>query len=113
MTDLALIRRFGMVIGLRDDCEEAYVTLHAGSGVRDLLSSANIRNFSIFLHRLPDGKLYEFGYYEYWGDNYKKDIDALSAHPRNIEWLAACDPMQFPLPGKTGWTEMKQVFYHQ
>ena len=64
----------------------------------DLLAAANIRNFSIFLHRLPDGRLYEFGYYEYAGKDYERDMEALAAHPRNTEWLALCDPMQLPLP---------------
>lgn len=112
MTAPRQIRRFGMVIGLREEHATAYVALHAGPGVRDLLIAANIRNFSIFLHRLPDGKLYEFGYYEYVGSDYDADMAALAAHPRNAEWLSLCDPMQLPLPGETGWTEMEEVFHN-
>jgi len=112
LTATGSTRRFGMLIGLREECANDYVALHAGPGVRDLLAAANIRNFSIFLHRLPDGRLYEFGYYEYAGENYEADMAALAAHPRNTEWLALCDPMQLPLPGETGWAEMNQVFYN-
>lgn len=107
------MKRFGMVIGLKDDSEVAYRTLHAGVGVRDLLSAANISNFNIFVHRLPDGKLYEFGYYEYIGTDYEGDMMRLASDPRNVEWLSLCDPMQVPLPGSTGWTIMEQVFFNE
>lgn len=99
-----------MVIGLREESAPAYIALHAESGIRDLLTAANIRNFNIFVQRLPDGHLYEFGYYEYVGDNYEADMAALDAHPRNREWLALCNPMQRPLPGANGWTEMQSIF---
>ena len=101
-----------MVVGLREESADAYVALHAGPVIRDLLTAANIRNFNIFLHRLPDGKLYEFGYYEYGGENYEADMAALAAQSRNIDWLALCDPMQVPLPGNTGWAEMRSVFFN-
>jgi L-rhamnose mutarotase len=107
------MKRIGMVIGLRDDKADEYKALHAGPGVRELLSQANIRNFNIFLQRLPDGRLYEFGYYEYVGENYGADMAWLAAQPRNIEWLQLCDPMQVPLPGQAGWTEMEQVFLNE
>ena len=112
MTDEPSVRRFGMVIGLREEHAEAYVALHEGTGVRDLLTAANIRNFSIFLQRFPDGQFYEFGYYEYVGQDYEADMAVLAAHPRNVEWLALCDPMQRPFPGTTGWTEMQAIFHN-
>lgn len=112
MIENAPLRRFGMVIRLRDEAAEAYKALHAGAGVRDLLTEANILNFNIFLHRLPDGSLYEFGYYEYVGNDYSADMAKLAAHPRHIEWLALCDPMQLPLPGQTGWTAMEQIYFN-
>ena len=58
------IKRVGMVIKLKPEYMEEYKALHAdsNSGVRDLLVKANMRNFSIFLHRLDDGNYYELGY---------------------------------------------------
>ena len=106
------LQQYGMVIGLKDECEVAYRTLHLGLGVRDLLSAANISNFNIFIHRLPDGNLYEFGYYEYTGTDYQGDMMRLASDPRNLEWLSLCDPMQVPLPGSTGWTIMERVFFN-
>lgn len=108
------IRRVGMVIGLRDDAAPAYRRLHADdeAGVRDLLTKYHVRNFSIFLHRLPDGRLYEFAYYEYVGTDYESDMAALDAEPRNLAWLARCDPMQLPLPGEASWAAMERVYHN-
>lgn len=66
MTDASPIRRFALVVGVGEESADAYIAIHAGPGIRDLLTAANTRNFSVFLHRLPDGKLHlhEFGYYE-------------------------------------------------
>ena len=108
------IKVVGMVIGLKEDKIEEYKKLHAdnNAGVRDLLNKYNMHNFSIFLQKMPDGKYYEFGYYEYTGDDFEGDMSKLSAEKRNIEWLKVCDPMQTPLPGADGWTEMEQVYYN-
>lgn len=54
----------------------------------------NRRNFTIFLQRMPDGHLYEFGTYVYTGTNLKHDMALLAKEPRNVAWLAVCDPMQ-------------------
>ena len=39
-------RRFGLVIGIRNECIEEYRTIHDGPGVRDLLTSFGIKNFN-------------------------------------------------------------------
>jgi L-rhamnose mutarotase len=108
------IKRVGMVVQLNDEHMDAYKKLHADSnpGVRDLLTKYNMANFSIFLHEI-DGKWYEFGYYEYVGDDFEADMAALDAEPRNKEWLKICDPMQIPLEGETGWAEMERVYFNQ
>ena len=108
------VRRVAMVIGLRDESVEAYRRLHADDepGVRDLLNTYHVRNFSIFLQRLPDGHLYEFAYFEYVGDDLERDMAALAAEPRNVAWLAQCDPMQRPLPGAESWTTMEPIYHN-
>ena len=108
------IKRVGMVIKLKPEYIEKYKALHADSnpGVRDLLVKANMRNLSIFLHQLDDGNYYEFGYYEYHGDDFEADMAKLAKEDRNIEWLKVCDPMQVPLEGYDGWAEMEQVYYN-
>ena len=106
------MQRFGLVIGLRGDRADDYRRLHDGPGVRDLLHEVHIRNFSIFIHRLPDGQLYEFAYYEYVGKDYESDMTRLAAEPRHRAWLELCDPMQLPLPGEATWARMDQVYFN-
>ena len=108
------VERVGMVIELRADKVDEYKALHVDSnpGVRDLLSKYNIRNFSIFLREIG-GRFYEFGYYEYVGDDYEGDMARLAAEPRNEEWLKVCDPMQIPLPGEESWAVMEQVYFNE
>jgi len=107
------VKRVGMVIGVRPEKIQEYRALHADSnpGVRDLLNKYNMHNFSIFLHEI-DGKFYEFGYYEYTGDNYEEDMAKLDAEPRTKQWLKICDPMQLPLKGEKSWAIMEQVYYN-
>ena len=107
-------RRLGMVIGVSEDRVGDYRALHADDhpGVRDLLCAAGIRNFSIFIDRLPDGALYLFGYYEYHGSDYEADMARLDAEPRNREWIAMTAPMQIPFPGQAGWKIMEEVYHN-
>ena len=109
------VLRVGMVIKIKPEYIEEYRALHSdmNSGVRDLLTEANMHNFSIFLHQMDDGNWYEFGYYEYTGDDFEFDMAKLNKHPRNVEWLKLCDPMQLPLDGYQGWAEMEQIYYNQ
>jgi L-rhamnose mutarotase len=112
------VKRVGMVIGIRPEKIQEYKELHADSnpGVRDLLNKYNMHNFSIFLHEI-DGKFYEFGYYEYTGNNYEEDMaklaaEKLAAEPRNKRWLKICDPMQVPLKGEKSWAIMERVYHN-
>lgn len=107
------IKRVGMVVGIKPEKIEEYRRLHADSnaGVRDLLNKYHMHNFSIFLQKIDD-KWYEFGYYEYTGDDFKADMAKLYAEPRNKEWLKLCDPMQVPLDGEKGWAKMERVYYN-
>ena len=59
----ATVKRVGMVIKLRPEYVEQYLSLHADSspGVRDLLTKYHLKNFSIFLHKIG-GEYFEFGF---------------------------------------------------
>ena len=105
------VKRVGMVTQLRPEKLAEYKRLHADSnpGVRDLLTKYHMRNFSIYLQKI-EGKWYEFGYYEYAGKNFEADMATMAKEPRTIEWLKMCDPMQKPLPGSKGWTDMERVY---
>jgi L-rhamnose mutarotase len=109
------VKRVGMVVGINPEMIDEYKRLHAAenAGVRDLLNKYHMHNFNIFLQQMPDGKWYEFGYYEYTGTDFEGDMAQMAKEPRNIEWLKTCDPMQIPLPGAKGWTEMESVYFNQ
>jgi L-rhamnose mutarotase len=104
-----------MVIGIKPEVIEEYKRLHDDSnpGVRDLLSVANMENFSIFIHQFDDGNYYLFGYYEYTGNDFEADMAKLAKEERNIEWLKVCDPMQIPFEGQNSWSVMEQVYYNK
>lgn len=108
------VKRVGMVTKIKPEHLEEYLVLHADStsGVRDLLIKYNMRNFSIFMTQLEDGNYYEFGYYEYWGDDFDDDMRRLDKEPRNQAWLKVCDPMQIPLEGETSWREMQRIYFN-
>lgn len=108
------VKRVGMLIGVKPDRLEEYRELHSDShpGVRDLLAAASIRNFTIFLTEMPDGKPYLFGYYEYHGNDYQTDMARLSEEPRNTQWLSMTDPMQVPLPGEQTWKPMEEIYHN-
>ena len=109
------VRRIGMVIGIKPEKIKQYKALHAdsNSGVRYLLSKYHIRDFSIYLRRLDDGKDYLFGYYEYDGKDYQADMNHLAAEPRNQEWLSVMDPLQVPLRGEKSWATMDLVYHNE
>ena len=106
------VKRVGMVIKIKPERLKEYLALHSDSeaGVRDLLIKYNLRNFSIFMTQLEDSNYYEFGYYEYWGNDFEADMKMLEAEPRNKAWLERCDPMQIPLDGEISWREMKRIY---
>lgn len=109
------VKRVGMVVKVKKDKLEEYKKLHADSnpGVRDLLSQYGMRNFSIFLVQMADSAWYEFGYYEYWGNNLEDDMAKLAEEPRNKQWLELCDPLQEGiLPDQQGWKQMDRLYYN-
>lgn len=108
-------KRVGMVVKVKTEKLEEYKRLHAdnNAGVRDLLIKYNMRNFSIYLVQLADSNWYEFGYYEYWGDDLEADMAIMAKEPRNKEWLEMCDPMQEGIiPGQEGWKKMDRIYYN-
>jgi L-rhamnose mutarotase len=108
------VKRVGMVVGLNPKDISDYKILHSDSnpGVRDLLNKYNMHNFSIFLHQI-EGKWYEFGYYEYTGDDFEADMAKMDAEPCIRAWLKVCGPMQLPLKGEKSWATMEQVYYNE
>ena len=108
------MQRMGMVLGLKPEKVEEYKRLHAAvwPEILDMISTCNIRNYSIFLKE-PENLL--FGYWEYHGSDFDTDAARMAADPKTQEWWAVCMPCQEPLPTrKEGewWAMMEEVFHH-
>lgn len=110
------MKRYGWVIGLKDEKIEEYKRLHAAvwPGVLDMIKACHIQNYSIYLRRLPDGKTYLFSYLEYGGEDFKLDMARMADDPITQEWWDLCKPCQEPLVDReegSWWADMEEVFH--
>jgi L-rhamnose mutarotase len=105
------MQRYGTVVGVRPDRKAEYLALHANvwPQVEQMITSANIRNFTIFVH----GDLL-FGYYEYVGDDHAADLARIAADPDTQRWWALTDQCQESLPGTppgSPWAPMSEAWH--
>ena len=110
------MKRYGMVIGLKPEKIEEYKKLHAAvwPDVLKMIAQCNIRNYSIYLRRLPDGHHYLFSYFEYTGRDFDADMAVMAADPTTQKWWAICMPCQEPLKDRAEdqwWAAMDEVFH--
>lgn len=108
--------RYGSVIGLREEQMEKYKKLHAAvwPDVLKRIEECNIRNYSIYLHQLDDGKYYLFSYFEYAGRDFKADMAKMAADPTTQRWWKETDPCQFRVKHRKKdehWASMEEVFH--
>ena len=108
------VKRFGSVIGLIPEKERYYRELHAATwpSVLERIKKSNMRNFSIYTTEL-EGKKYLFSYFEYVGQDFEADMDAIAADPETKRWWKETDPCHLPLPNRkpgANWCEMEMVF---
>ena len=78
------------------------------------ITRSNIRDYSIYLARLPDG-LYLFSHFVYVGEDWDADMAAIAADPETQRWWRETDPCQSPLPDRVPgdwWTRLVEVFHH-
>ncbi|TPK20098.1 L-rhamnose mutarotase [Mesorhizobium sp. B2-5-9] len=107
------MKRMGLCIGLKAEAIVVYKRVHAAvwPEVLEIISRANIRNYSIFL-REPEDLL--FAYWEYHGDDFAADAARMGEEPAMRKWWELCDPMQQPLPTRAQgewWAAMQEVFH--
>jgi len=110
------MKRYGMVIGVKADKIEEYKKLHAAvwPGVLKMIAQCHIRNYSIYLRQLDDGRHFLFSYFEYTGSDFAADMAKMAADPTTQRWWSVCSPCQQPLdsrnPGEW-WAGMEEVFH--
>ena len=105
------MKRYGMIIGLRPEHEEAYKVAHRAvpEPILRMIKQCNIRNYSIYLR---DSTLYS--YFEYTGIDYAADMAKMAADPATQEWWSRMGPMQEPRADRAEgewWAEMEEVFH--
>ena len=110
------MKRYGSVIGVRDEKLAEYKELHAAvwPGVLKMIKECHIRNYSIYLRKLPDGRHYLFSYFEYTGSDFAADMAKMAADPTTQKWWAACMPCHQPLDDRASgewWAGMEEVFH--
>jgi len=110
------MKRYGSVIGVRESKLKEYKKLHAAvwPGVLKMIKKCHIRNYSIYLRKLPGGRYYLFSYFEYTGRNFAADCRRMAADPTTQKWWSVCIPCQQPLRDrKKGewWAGMEEVFH--
>lgn len=107
------MQRMGWVIGIAPEHIAEYKRLHAAvwPTVLARIHRSNIRNYSIFL-REPENLL--FGYWEYVGDHFEADMQAIAADPETQKWWTLCGPCQVPLSSRSPgehWAALESVFH--
>jgi L-rhamnose mutarotase len=105
-----------MVLGLKADKIAEYKRLHTAVWPEVLrqIAACNLRNYTLYLRRLPDGKYYLFSTFEYVGVDLAADLAAMAADPATQRWWALCMPFQEPLPDRAEgewWASMEEVFH--
>jgi L-rhamnose mutarotase len=110
------MKRYASVIELRPEKAEEYKTLHAAvwPAVLEMIRACHLQNYSIYLRRLPDGRLFLFSYFEYTGRDFAGDMARMAADPKTQKWWAVCKPCQQPLPDRAPdewWAAMEEVFH--
>jgi L-rhamnose mutarotase len=109
-------RRYGSVIGIKQESIEEYKRLHADvwPAVLKNIKECNIRNYAIYLGELEKGKYYLFSYFEYIGEDFEADMAKMAADPTTQKWWDVCKPSQEPLKTRAKgewWAQMEEVFY--
>ena len=110
------VQRYGSVIGVKEDMLEKYKELHANPWpeINAKLKEVNIQNYSIYLTQFPDGKYYLFSYFEYTGDDFKRDMAKMGTDPVIQKWWKETDLCQIPLanrPEGEFWKSMLEVYH--
>jgi L-rhamnose mutarotase len=109
MTTQNKIKRYAQLIKIKPEKLNYYKELHAKPWpcVLEKLKECHIQNYSI--HLAPGNQL--FAYFEYTGNDYKKDMQKIAADPCTQKWWKETDPCQESLSNDGGWLDLEEVFY--
>ena len=105
------IKRFGMAVRLKDEKRDYYIKNHQNvwPEVLKQLKKNKVSNYSIFLK-----EDFLFGYLEYEGINFAKDMDEMSKIPIINKWEKLMINCFSPFPNNEdneSWVLMDKIFY--
>ena len=110
------MKRYGWVIGVKEEKIDEYKKLHAAvwPEILKMISECNLKNYSIYLRKMPDGKHYLFSYCEYIGEDFQADMAKMAADEMTQKWWDVCIPCLEPLEDRAEgelWADMEEVFH--
>ena len=110
------MKRYGWVVRLRAGKADEYRRLHAAvwPDVLATITACGIRNYTIFLRRLDDGRDHLFAYFEHHGRDLAEDLRKMAADPATQRWWKLTEPLQDPLDSRAQgewWATMEEVFH--
>ena len=110
------MQRYGAVIEVKPAMIDEYKRLHAAAwpGVLRMIKACNIRNYSIYLRKFPDGHHYLFSTFEYTGADFAGDMSKMAADPETQRWWAVCKFCHEPFADRAPdewWAGMEEVFH--
>ena len=105
------IKRYAMAIRLKDEKKDFYLKNHKNVWPEILseLKKIKVKNYSIFL---KDN--FMFGYLEYDGDNFDKDMEEMQSIPIVNKWTKLMIDCFNPFPNNeknNSWVMMDEIFY--
>jgi L-rhamnose mutarotase len=110
------MERYGSVVQIKEEKMDEYIALHKNvwPDVLRMIRECHIRNYSIYLRKLPDDKHYLFSYFEYTGSDFEADTAKMAADKTTQKWWDVCKPCHEPLPDRAEgewWASMQEVFH--
>ena len=105
------MKRYGQVIGVKQEKLEEYKKLHAAvwPDILKMITECNLRNYSIYY---KNGQL--FAYFEYIGEDFEGDMKKMADDPLTQKWWDLCKPCQSPVENAhkgEWWADMEEVFH--
>ena len=105
------VKRYGMAIKLKPEKKEYYIKNHQNVWPEILseLKKIKVKNYSIFLK-----EDFMFGYLEYEGNNFDKDMEEMEKIPIVKKWTNLMIDCFNPFPNNednNSWVLMDQIFY--
>ena len=106
-----MTQRYAMAVRLKDEKREFYIKNHANvwPEVLEELKKIKIKNYSIYLK-----EDFMFGYLEYDGNNFNKDMEEMQKIPIVDKWTKLMIDCFNPFPNNednNSWVMMDEIFY--